>query len=94
MTKILKTYMGVVTGSYMGRDDGQPQEKQVIYSDMARLARDFGTKTNEAYYSVEPVDVTPIVAAELEKIEQAKEVDQQNQADYLEYLRLKKKLNL
>lgn len=54
--KYLKTYMGVTSGSYAGRDDGYPEMKYVLYNSIDELARDFGKQRDEKYYSVSELD--------------------------------------
>lgn len=56
--KIMKTYMGVTTGSYMGRDDGYPELKHQFFDlldgqDRARFASSFNQEKEERYYFLE-----------------------------------------
>lgn len=38
--KYVKIYLGVVTGSYAGRDDGYPEVKHKLYDNLEELAAD------------------------------------------------------
>lgn len=73
--KFLKKYIGVVTGSFAGRDDGQPETKYEFYSSVEELAKNFGTKVNEQYFELVNVNhemLTKIVT-EIKEKEQERE---------------------
>lgn len=55
--KYLKQYMGVTEGSFMGRDDGYPETKNVTFDDLESLSSQFGTKKDEKYYQLIPIDI-------------------------------------
>lgn len=48
--KYLKVYTGSVTGSFMGRDDGHPEQKYKMYDNLNDLLREYGTKKDEQYF--------------------------------------------
>lgn len=55
-TKYLKTWEGKTSGSFLGRDDGYPETKMVIYSSLKDISRDFGTRSCEVHYKLEEMD--------------------------------------
>ena len=59
--KYLKTWMGVTSGSHLGRDDGYPERKSRIIETMDELVRTYDDKAE--YYKLEPVEVGPAVQA-------------------------------
>lgn len=64
--KIMKTYMGVTTGSYMGRDDGYPELKHQIFDlldgqDRERFASSFKQEKEERYYLMEEMTTADVV---------------------------------
>lgn len=50
--KYMKTWTGVITGSFAGREDGYPTTKETMYNSLEELARDYGTKPDEKYYKI------------------------------------------
>ena len=59
--KYLKTWMGVVSGSMGGRDDGYPQRKFAVVDTLDELVRTYDPKAE--YFCLEPVDVSAVVRA-------------------------------
>jgi hypothetical protein len=59
--KYLKTWMGVTSGSHLGRDDGYPERKFALIESVDKLVDTFDPKAE--YYKLEPVDVKPAVKA-------------------------------
>jgi hypothetical protein len=57
---ILKTYMGVTTGTPMGRDDGYPEKKTVLYGDFDSVSSGYGTKKQEEYFLLIPIETERI----------------------------------
>ena len=55
--KFLKTYTGVITNSLAGRDDGYPCTKYEVYSSIEQLSKNYDTKADEKYYSLEEIDL-------------------------------------
>ena len=53
--KYMKEYQGVITGSFAGRDDGQPETKRVFYNDLQSLAKEYGKHKGEKYYVLQPL---------------------------------------
>lgn len=50
--KYMKTWTGVITGNFVGREDGYPTTKETMYDSLEKLAREYGTKPNERYYEI------------------------------------------
>jgi len=59
--KYLKTWMGVTSGSHLGRSDGYPERKSIIIETLDELVRTYDKKAD--YYKLEPVDVGSAVDA-------------------------------
>ena len=59
--KYLKTWMGVVSGSMGGRDDGYPERKFALVDTLDELVRTYDKKAE--YFRLEPVDVSAAVQA-------------------------------
>ncbi len=59
--KYIKTWMGVTTGSHLGRDDGYPERKFRLINTIDELVQSFDPKAE--YYKLEEVDVKPAVKA-------------------------------
>ena len=64
--KIMKTYIGVSTGSYMGRDDGYPELKHQFFDlldvlDRERFASSFNQEAGEHYYLLEEIALEDVV---------------------------------
>lgn len=94
--KFLKLYEGVTSGTFMGREDGYPETKYVVYSDIRLLARDFGKQKDERYFVLVPMSAEQLdynVKQELAAIEQEKQATQR-QKDLAEFNRLKEKLGM
>lgn len=60
--KYLKTWTGIITNSFAGRDDGYPETKYALYDSLEKMAENFNKFKNEKYYKL--VDVQD----EIEKI--------------------------
>lgn len=71
--KYLKTWMGYVTGSLMGRDDGQPEKKFSYYTSIDELAKDFGKKPREQYYELVELDQQSLKLSVVESLEKQNE---------------------
>lgn len=54
--KFLKTYTGVITDSLGGREDGYPCTKYVVYDNIEKLSKNYGTEPDEKYYNLEEID--------------------------------------
>ena len=59
--KYLKTWMGVVSGSIGGRNDGYPERKFAVVDTLDELVRTYNPKAE--YFRLEPVDVSAAVQA-------------------------------
>lgn len=59
--KYLKTWMGVTSGTYMGRDDGYPERKCAVIETLDELVKTYDAKAE--YFRLEPVDVSAAVQA-------------------------------
>lgn len=59
--KYLKVYMGVSSGSYLGRDDGYPEQKTKIIESLDDLVKSYDPSAE--YYKMEKVDVSAAVQA-------------------------------
>ena len=59
--KYLKTWMGVTSGTYMGREDGYPERKFQYIETLEYLERTYDP--NAEYYRLEKVDVAPVIGA-------------------------------
>lgn len=69
--KYLKTWTGVTTGSFAGRDDGFPETKYRVYNSLESLARGFRSFKDERHYKLERMNDN-----ELEEI--VKEIREEN----------------
>lgn len=58
--KYLKTYSGVTSGTYLGREDGHPTTKHAIYKDFYRLVQGFGRQKDERYYQLSEMSVSDL----------------------------------
>jgi hypothetical protein len=96
MAKYLKTYMGVISGSMAGRDDGYPEEKRVYYNDLAKLIADHGKHPEEKYYVLTemPEDMFKQAYEQHKTDAQRKKEEAERAADLAELDRLKKKLKV
>lgn len=65
--KYLKVWMGVTSGSYLGRNDGYPERKFSVIENLDDLVRGFDD--NAEYYILEKVDLTEAIRA-LKELEQ------------------------
>ena len=92
--KYLKTWMGVTSGSYMGRDDGYPELKMAILNEDG-IAHNFGTKNQERYFKLEELkgeEFEKMISAKQDVLEAEKK--QKEKAKLLEELEnLKKKIS-
>lgn len=64
--KIMKTYMGVVTDSFAGRDNGYPELKYQFFDllngrDRERFASSFKQEKEERYYILEEMTTADVV---------------------------------
>jgi hypothetical protein len=59
--KYIKTWMGVTSGSHLGRDDGYPERKFALIESIDKLVETYDKKAE--YYKLEPVDVSAAVQA-------------------------------
>ena len=59
--KYLKTWMGLTSGTHLGRDDGYPARKFQLIETLDDLVRFYDPKAE--YYRLEPVDVAAVVQA-------------------------------
>ncbi len=59
--KYLKTWMGVTSGSHLGRSDGYSERKSEIIESIDELVSTYDEKSE--YYKLEPVDVKSAVNA-------------------------------
>ena len=50
--RYLKTYDGVITGSFMGRDDGYPETKYEFYDNIEDMAKSYGSERREQFFEV------------------------------------------
>ena len=80
--KYAVTYMGVVTGSFAGRDDGYPQQKTALLEKDADLIR-FANLPELQVYTLTPVPINTInflIEKEKTKLqEKKKQVDKEKQ---------------
>lgn len=53
--RYLKTYMGVITNSMGGRDDGYPEIKIRIYDSIEQLSKDYGKRPEEHHYELNEI---------------------------------------
>lgn len=60
MPKYLVTWMGVVTGSLAGRDDGYPEEKQAIVEEHNLWKH--ANRPDVAFYKIARCDVSALIA--------------------------------
>ena len=72
--KYLKTWTGVTSGSYAGRDDGYPVEKSRTFTDLDELARSFGSEKNEKYFKVQEISVADLKNEIAESLKKQKEM--------------------
>lgn len=89
----LKIYDDVIES---GRDMGYPCTEERIYSNIDDLARDYGTKKNERYYELTPVDYGKLRKAveDSKKAQNKKEKEEERKRKLKEYNKLKKELNI
>lgn len=59
--KYLMTFMGVSSGTYMGRDDGHPEKKSMVIHDTDELVATF--RPDAEYFKLTPVKTNDIAAA-------------------------------
>jgi len=59
--KYLMTWMGVTSGTHMGRDDGYPERKNRIIDSFDELVRTY--REDAEYFKLESVDVKAAVKA-------------------------------
>ena len=59
--KYLKTWIGVTSGSHLGRSDGYPERKSTIIESLDDLVKTYSD--NAEYYKLELVDVKTAVQA-------------------------------
>ena len=80
--KYVVTYMGVVTGSLAGRDDGYPQQKTALLEKDADLIR-FANLPELQVYTLTPVPINTVnflIEKEKTKLqEKKKQVDKEKQ---------------
>jgi hypothetical protein len=57
--KYLMTWMGVTSGSHLGRNDGYPQRKTMIISSTDELVESY--REDAQYFILQPVDVKTAV---------------------------------
>ena len=58
--KYLKVWMGFVTNSLMGRDDGYPEQKSAVIDSMDELVATFDPKAK--YFKLEPIPAAAVQA--------------------------------
>lgn len=80
----LKTWMGVISGSMAGRNDGYPEQKRRVYDNIEDLARDFGTKNDEKYYKLTEVDAKTLESEVIEALNKQKDIAKENKAKHIE----------
>ncbi len=99
--KFLKTYEGVVVGSFAGRDDGFPEDKSEVFYSLAELLAD-GEQLKEKIFELKELSPRRLAALKKElakKILNAKRIKQrkaklsQLKRDEALFLKLKNKLN-
>jgi len=71
--KFLKTYSGFTSGTLGGRNDGYLETKYVTYDSFEKLVENYGSKSNECYYSLTPIDEDNLNNAVLLALEKEKE---------------------
>lgn len=92
----LKIWQGVISNSFAGRDDGYPETKYQVFTNIFDLAKNFGKNNDERYYQLQSVDnekleiIVKIVLEEDKR--QQKDVEKQKKME--QYLKLKEELNL
>lgn len=59
--KYLMTWMGVTSGSHLGRDDGYPEQKSRIIKSFDDLIKTY--REDAEYYKLEEVDVRSVIKA-------------------------------
>lgn len=92
MPKYLKTFMGVVTGSMAGRDDGYPEMKHRLYDSLEDLAADPTVEDETVYELVEcHPSIATMIQQERKRQERQKEADERAKKE-VEFERLKKEL--
>lgn len=93
MPKYLKTWMGTVSGSMAGRDDGYPERKYKVYETLTDLAAD-PTIEGEQVFELQqcaPIWVKKAVEAERQRMCLQDEAEARAKKE-AEYERLKKEL--
>jgi hypothetical protein len=94
MSSYLKKYTGYSSGSFMGRDDGYPEDRYEMFTSNEELARQHGTCKNEEYFIATPVNMSEIqtmVNKTNKEIKKRKD-DQEKVYDEQKFQELKKKL--
>ncbi|MNS48794.1 hypothetical protein D3C72_813770 [compost metagenome] len=92
--KYLKQYQGFTSGTPNGREDGFPETKSVVYTDIRDLAAAFGTRKDERYFRIQEADTEElalIVKDTKEAMLQEKQ-DAERRRDLAELKRLQEKL--
>lgn len=88
---ILKTWMGVTSGTLGGRDDGYPELKMQIITDPLTLTGGFGKQPQEKYYTLTETDVSATVERVREE-RREEDAKKQREKDEAEFERLRNKL--
>lgn len=91
---ILKTYEGVTSGTFMGRDDGYPVTRMVVYADFADAAPGYGTCKDEKYFWMDVIDPTYMerCISNIKKLHEEEQRRKEREKDEAELNRLKEKL--
>lgn len=60
--RLVKYYQGVTSGTYMGRDDGYPETKRVVYNldvevDKVAFVKGFGQEKEEVFAQEKPIAI-------------------------------------
>jgi hypothetical protein len=82
--KYLVTYMGRVSGSFMGRDDGYPELKTAVLAKDSDLLR--YTMSDAKFYLLTPTDVSSIFLKEKQELENKKSLMQKQKQQALNKL--------
>ncbi len=82
--KILKTWMGVTSGSYLGRDDGHPERKYQVFDTLEEAVRGYcsiGVEYFVISLSFHPFEIEAAVRANAaeDKEEEIEELRRQQQ---------------
>lgn len=73
MVKYLKTYKGLTTGSYMGRDDGYPTTYHQTFDSIEKLAKSYGKEKGEKYYELNELLPKEIECKVVEALQEERE---------------------